>query len=103
MTRCQRAPALFPAFYLAVANALDPAEIWDKSRTWSPRCTTARVRRRNMREIPSPLAGAAGVASGPGAGCRVPGAGAARSRPAGRAGRFPVRFRQGTGGGPGPD
>jgi len=54
-----------------------------------------------MREIPSGLGGAAGVASGPGAGCRVPGAGAARSRPTGRAGRCAVGFRQGAGGGPG--
>ena len=54
-----------------------------------------------VRYIPYMLAGAAGVASGPGAGCRVPGAGAARSRLTVRVELNTVRFRQGAGGGPG--
>ena len=75
MTRSPRAPALFPAFYLAVASGPDPAEICDKSLPRSRQCTTARVRRCNMREIPSALGGAESAASAHRirAGGRVPG------------------------------
>lgn len=101
MTRWPRAPALFLASYLAGANALDPAGICDLSFPRSRQCTTARVRRCNMREIPSALDGAAGVASARRGLDRVPGAGAARSRLTVRVELNTVRFRQGAGGGPG--
>jgi len=63
VTRSPRAPALFPASYLAGASVPDPAEICDLSLPRSRRCTTARVRRCNMRETPSALDGAGSAAS----------------------------------------
>ncbi len=63
VTRSPRAPALFPVPYLATASGPDPAEICDLSLPRSRRRTTDRVRRCNMREIPSGLDGAGSAAS----------------------------------------